>query len=441
MERAPRLALIALLLVALPVASVGLSSAALGVDDSPPTSVDAPSHDLADARTDARAGSTGSSSADRTPPADRSSASAQSAANGNGTLNRLGLESGDVTSSYGTPGPDLTGMVATGDGQLEASYQLYYYQYRLENAANDTQRERYLDEALSYSETRLERLRNQEAAAIRSYHNGSASTRDLLRELARIDAEAEAVRNALDELKGYANDRRRVGDLQRGFESLEGPIRGHVRNSLAGEGDEVFVHVTTTRNGLVVEMVDDGEYLREAVRLDHRKPGGDLVPFNLVERMSEFYPSTFDPDGGTVPESYGKSPTNDVQLLLVEFVVPQGSVTTYYDTGTEELYRETQRLRTDRLQTRTVVTGRDSDVEVTVNRTEEGNPIRINVTENGDPVDATIRIDGQRVGRTGADGVLWTLGTPGEYTVSALTYRETTNVTVPAGSGQLADGQ
>jgi len=344
---------------------------------------------------------------------------------------RLGLDSEDVRSTYVTPEASLMGIVSSGDGELESGYGIAWYEHRLERADNDSHRRAILEETLAFAERRLAVLRAREAAAIRSYHNETASERDLVVALARIDAQAGTLRRGLDEIERYADDPIRIGNIQRGLSSLQGPVRDSVRAGIEGE-ERAPIHVTATRNGLVLETVLDGEYVRSAVRLDHASSDDSGVSTPTTELMERLYPSAF-----PRPESLRIDGTSESHLLNVGFRYSGVSVDLYLNVERELVYRERQTLSLDRLATTRVANETDNGVNVAVNRTVMGNPTLVNVTEGGEPVDAVVRIDGQRVGRTGDDGRLWTVGPPGAHEVTVLTFRETVNVTVPARSAAV----
>jgi len=430
MQRA-HLALVALLLVAVPAATAGVpaTNAAVGADepveatagtnpgstvDEAGTAVDEPSGGAAgDADGEDAVGATSERAID------------------NRTPNRLGLGTDDVRTGYGTPGPDLSASVATGDGELESGYGIHWYVYRIERAENASERRRLIGQTLDHAELRLQQLREQEADAIRSYHEGTATTRTLLRELVRIDAEAATIRRALEDLSGYdALDRQlqvKIQDTQRGLESLEGPTRKRIRANLNGERTGLVVHVTASSDGIILETVTDGEYVREAVRLDHYVAGSDGEPIDIEERMLALYPDSFDPS----QYRWGWSQTNDPQLYSVFFIPPTGSVNVYLDSETDQRYRERQRLRVSELPTERVASKTGGGITVTVDRVDGDNPVLVDVSAFDRSVDAIVRIDDRRVGRTGDDGQLWTVGPPEEYTITVEGPSETVNVTVP----------
>lgn len=455
MDRAPRIALVALLLVAVPAAAAGLPAANVGagtpIDAGEPLDRTASpgTDDPADA-SGTPAGSSPGSAADVPSdgsaldgPSDGSSAGDppdraerdRPRADGNGTPARLRLDGGDVESTYVTPTPDLPASLGTGDDQIEAGYGLYWHRYRIERADNASQRRERIAAALSYVVERIEHLEAREAAAIRAYHNGSADAEALAGELAAIDARAETISGFLRDLRSYdVVGRQLENDIQnanRGAQLLEGPARKRIREGHAAQSADVVVHVSASRGGLVLETIAGGEYAREAVRHDHRDPDVQGDSDDIREQMSRLYPETFSPqpDAG-----WSWFPTHESGLFWVNFVVQQGTVTLYFDSGTDRVYRERQVLQLSELPTERVASRTAGGLTVTVDRADGGNPVVVNVSAIGRAVDAIVEVDGQRVGRTGDDGELWTVAPSGEYEVTVVGPGDTVNVTVPAES-------
>jgi hypothetical protein len=112
---------------------------------------------------------------------------------------------------------------------------------------------------------------------------------------------------------------------------------------------------------------------------------------------------------------------------------PHGSFSAYLDGGTEKIFKEVQqkRLTGDTpLPTGPSVTNSSENLTVTVNRTYAGGPLRVELTnETGAPVSGEVRIDGELVGRTNADGLLWTLSPADRFEVTASYDFRTVNLT------------
>jgi len=84
-------------------------------------------------------------------------------------------------------------------------------------------------------------------------------------------------------------------------------------------------------------------------------------------------------------------------------------LTAYLDGGTTNVFRESQRQSIAAVPTSDSVTARNDTVWVRVNKTYETGPMSVNVFENGTgrPLNATVSLNGQPLGQTGSDGLIW----------------------------------
>lgn len=352
----------------------------------------------------------------------------------NRTPNRLSVGPGTVRSGFGRPGADLGAALSADYGEFGGIYVVYFARERLANAETDEQRRAVVEDLLNRTRDRIEALRDREAVAIRSYHNGSIDRRELLRRLASVDAEAGALRAALDELE--ENNPLVTGEFDttityqvRDLRSMEGPVRDRIGRAGEGQSSPGRVHVAASGDGLVLETVGGGIYIREAVRMDNyapEQPPDSIFP-NISERLRGLYPRTF-----SVEQSeFSLDPLGD-RLFVITKSHSIGGLTLYLDRTTGDVYREVQRLRLDRTPTTETANVTGDDLRLVVNRTDDGNPYRVSVEDpvTGAPVDATVSVDGREVGRTGSDGVRWTLGPRGAFNVSATADGERINATV-----------
>lgn len=358
----------------------------------------------------------------------------------NRTVNRLGPGSGPVTVGYLSPGPDLTSAVEMGDRDLEASFVFARHHQRYEAADNDTERRRVLETALDDAERQVERLYAQEAAAVRAYSNGTASKRQLSRDLARLDSQSESLLRALEEFWAQVEFEVRTGtpedrfiDLRLALRSLESPLRDQVVTSVRGSDPSMQLHVTTGSNGVVLEGVTDIEYFRDTVRFDNRDESAadGFSVSDTTERVTELYPWAFPRAGGTQIDT-----ALQFDLYAIGFNHPHGTTTVYLDGGTRETFREQQRLRLDQLPRENLSETNEGRLTVRIQRTagvDTGgdNPFRVVVTnDTGAPVDAAVSVAGHSVGRTGEDGSRSFLATPRRFRVTVSTANETINVTI-----------
>lgn len=312
---------------------------------------------------------------------------------------------------------------------------------RFEAATDDDARAAVVRRGLDAVENRTRELRAVEARAYRQYASGNRSLRSLLLTLAHVDAAARQYRTRISRLADLAarvpdvtlrQGNRLVGrasgvDAQ--LETLTGPVRRHVARSLAGTDDAGLVYAAAADQGVVLAAVVDGTYVREALRAD-RIESGPGHPIDVTEIVETSYPWTWD-----------HQVVNRVAIFIPPIGVwrldmghTQGQLVAYVDRGSESVYREVQWLHPERLPTAGPATGENDGLEVTVDRTFPGGPVKVRVVDNTTrlPVGSVVTVGSHHLGRTGPDGELWTVAPPGAFTVAVRQGPNTVNVSVPA---------
>jgi len=302
-------------------------------------------------------------------------------------------------------------------------------------------------------ENRVISLRSDERRATEAFSNGSLSASAYVRTLGRIDAEAEHVRHTVQALQTRAQQLPDFGmpnvdtSMQVRLLSVEGPVRDRISKSLRGTRDPVRVHVSAANRSVALSMIRDGEYVREVVRPDRRDSGTteSLTVGRAFNLVLEQYPWVRNNTAGGSSSQY--SPT-DVYDVTVNH--NHGNFTASLDAGTGKIFKEIQYKRLDGqrslppgpgVRNTTSRAFGSENVTLTVNRTYPGGPLRTKLTnDTGAPLDGTITVDGEPVGRTGSDGVLWTLGPADQFRVSATRDGTTVNVTAVPVDVRSTDG-
>jgi hypothetical protein len=314
-------------------------------------------------------------------------------------------------------------------------------------------------------EARIEQLRNRQSAAIRAYNNGSLSAREFVVELARIGAAAGRLGTAADRVAARASSvsqstingqpavnwaRNRRVELG----PLDGPVRERIREALRGENTvrvseaaptglkrlgqtrseqlkPLGLYVETTRNGVVLATVDDGQYYREAYLPSERNnttASGLADITDALERVRQRYPWAWNNSGSTDSSSARRAGV--YQFILFH---EHGQLTTYLDRDSGQVFAEQQRKRLRSIPTTASVTGRTGSLRLTVNRTHPTGPLELSLsTTSGDPVDGRITINGTSIGRIGPDGHRWTVTPRGTFTVTARANGRTVRVEMNA---------
>jgi hypothetical protein len=352
-------------------------------------------------------------------------------ANGsNGTVERLPVGDGPVVSGTATVDGDLGAAVSIGDRELRSRMLGYATVERLADAANATENRTVIRDALDEAQARIEALRDAERDAVEAYRAREIDIGELFRRLGRIDAVAGSLERSVSQIRAASQGvdgfsyqlRTRSLWVRQELGTFQIDTRDRLNRSLRGTVGATRVRVVAGADGFVLETVEDGTYVRDAVRFDNYEPneaptvGGD----DVVQLTYERYPSLgLAPDSPSGGGSLSVDPPIGQRLWRLALRYPQGSSTVYFDQSTGEVYREVHRLELDDLPTHTVARTTGRDVAVVVNATDGDNPYRVTVVDEltGEPVDAAVTVDGTAVGTTGADGTLWTLGPRGGFTV------------------------
>lgn len=353
------------------------------------------------------------------------------------TTSRLS-PTGSVVSAQVSPSPDMSQTLQEANDQITSQVRTRTDQQRLSAASSTEGRAAVAGEMLDDIERRTEQLKTEERTAVQAYANGSISANDLLQTLARVHSRAQILDEALAEhgrlemsVDGYSESDRRsaIGDE---LEMLQTPVREQLDAAFDGSGSAQSrqAYVDASSNGVVVEMIDDGEYVREAVRFDNTDEdtsdsfGRDTSEL-LEYTQSELYPWALSNNPSV---SFGGISESRYRLTIEH---PQGTVSSYIDGSTRGVFREVQRLDVDELPRSATVRASNDDMNLTIHRTPNDGPVRFNVTDDdGDPVNALVKVNGDPVGRTGTDGLLWTLQPRSYYLVSVSSGATTINATV-----------
>lgn len=352
------------------------------------------------------------------------------------TTGYLALPSSDIrTEGLGTVGVEVSSALAADADRLNEAFA--WRQLRAAYAAAETDAERRLTLSLAAERvaTRVTRLRRQEDTALEKLNAGQYSRAEYLRELAVIDARADGLLKVIQHLERRATrmddppvTRGRLAGLEAQLLPLRGPVRDRVGQVLAGKhGDSLRVYVETSSTGAALAMITetDGEvqYVREVYRRSARNPNaenrfdGNLE--GVLGRFSELYPWARNHTAGSI----GIGHLEHSSVYSVTFPHAHGQLTAYLDGGTNDVFMEYQHKRLARIPTETPVTNASDGLRLQVNRTRVGGPLEVRVVDadTGEPVDARITVKDHLVGRTGADGRLWTIGPPVRFAVIATT--------------------
>lgn len=298
---------------------------------------------------------------------------------------------------------------------------------RVTSADTTAERRRLALGAVDDIETRTTALRLKYQTAVREYANGGTTARNLVVELARIQANADELAARLraltalaEEPGGFELDTARVQSLLYDLETFGGPVTERVVTALRGDEDPTRVYVGATGASVAVTTLDDDAYVREVYRADLRRFNGTGIRAEVARNVTaRSYPEIWAARTSTSGSGEGGT-------FVYEVTYPSGHLTAFVDGGTERVFSEHQRINVTTLPNWPVANNTQNGLTLSVNRTYAGGPLRITLVDadTGDPVDATVQLgrggDSITVGRTGADGTLLTLSPQGQYYVTAV---------------------
>jgi hypothetical protein len=291
-------------------------------------------------------------------------------------------------------------------------------------------RQRYLLQAVSGVEQRVVALRSRQRQAFTAYGQGELPPRQLLYELALIDAEARELEERRSRLQtlarstsGFSISASRFGNIELELNTLTGPVRGYAAAVLRGEATAGRFFVQTGSNSVALTVIRDGTYVREVYRGSLR--GENSNSFSLAEAVNateQAYPTVADL---RLRDDTLGNPDSDSARVTIEH--RRGRLVAFVDSGSKRVFQEYQYRPIDQVVTRSPASATRDAMNLTAHRTYPGGPVRLqlNSTETGEPIDAQITVGpaGGRstvVGQTGPDGSLWTLAPNGSYQVTAI---------------------
>lgn len=303
------------------------------------------------------------------------------------------------------------------------------FAHRYTDASTEARRSAALRRAVAAARAEVQALRRAERHVRRGFANGSLSATAALRRIARLQSDARAVDRTLARLESRAVDlgatgrKGRIDALRVRLAPLQSPVRERAAAAIRGNGSSSAtpprVFLAATPEGIRLSTVDNGTFYHETYRVDNDDNRTVESPsIRAAERRAaELYPWAW--NGARARSVSYLRP--DVYRVRIEH--PHGTLVSHVDATSMEVVREVQRKNLSAaLAGPSVSTSNDdvgdlADVGVSalvVNRTYAGGPLRVEVAgPEGGPVDATIRIDDVVVGRTGDDGVVWTVGPGG----------------------------
>ena len=349
--------------------------------------------------------------------------------------------SGVTRRTYAQTDLDVASAVSVGATRIGGRHAELTLDERLERAGTPSARLAAVTDTLAGIERRLDRLDDRQRRLLTAYSEGAVSTRTFLRRLGLVRVAAAQERALLDRVSERAEGstslslpvatQTRVARLRGTLVALPNPVVDRVVAGTTGADGPGMVYLQAASGGFVATTIDDGAYLRQATLRTDRSPGQSNQFTSITvayDRAGELYPWVFENAIG----SPSLSGFGDSSVYLVEASHPQGDLRAYLDGATRDVFHETQANAPEAVPVALTRTASTDRLRLQVNATHATGPMWVTVTRPGGPnataVDATVRVNGQRVGTTGADGRLLTLQPAGSFRVNATA--GTANVTL-----------
>lgn len=344
-------------------------------------------------------------------------------------------EDADETRAFARPTLDVGTALAVQKDAMDSELSIRSLDAQFEGAETRGDRRDLLLKYATYIDTRRSELAAREKTARESFRNGSISGEVYVQKLVLIQARAQNLQQEIDRVRDYESEVSEfsliglLGPFEKQLLSYRGPVVDRATGSSFGTASPIRVYVSAAENGIVLSMIEDGSYVREAFREDLRNldDEGQLTQEQAKRIVERTYPWATNNSFGSSwrgfnPEGYHYRETEYEHGLIISYI----------DVSGEAVFKEHQTKyltpsaasRNDRELTMPRgpgVTANESGLLLTVNRSYPGGPMYVALQDNetGEFVEGTVAIDGETVGQTSADGGLWTLSPAGSFNVSA----------------------
>jgi len=322
--------------------------------------------------------------------------------------------------------------------RLEGAHQTETFDRRLASqAANDDGKLAVVKQTVTDAEARMARLNATQESLYRSYNDGTLSRQQFLRQLVQLEVRATEYRLYLDRVESRAESEfgnnlpvsleTRLSSLQSNTVTLPAPLSQRVRESVVGNAEPLVVYTEGADDALVLAAVDGPTFRRQATLLSEHRPGapdkfeeGDQQAIaQVVERTTELYPWAYSNDRQFSRRVESTGPTTSIYRIEADH--PQGSLSSYLSGSTTNAFHEIQTLDPTGIPVYRTTSNETEDFNLTVTTTTETGPMRVNLSTPGGVMrNGTVLVDGQPVGTTGDDGLLWTVRPSGTFTLTVV---------------------
>ncbi|WP_324665217.1 DUF7096 domain-containing protein [Haloarcula sediminis] len=367
------------------------------------------------------------------------------------TTNQLTLPADGVRrSSYDSTGIDVGTATAAWSAQLQHRHEARSFEEQFRRTESGDARAQLVADWLSTVEAKQQALDERQDRAMARYARGEISASAFLRTRLAVDAEARELLETTDRIATVPDTTpdyslsesatARLRSVEGELRTLTGPVGSQLQSAATADRTH---YIEVANDGYMLATVTGDEYVRET-RLDSARDANQADQFLQTaindgdpetdrldiadERAADLYPWLYERQRPSLT-FYG---TSGIYELTANH--PNGELTAYLDGGTTEAFYEEQVRDLSDVQTTATRRNVNNTLAVTVRQSSPTGPLLVSATDNetSASVDGTVTVDGRPVGTTGNDGVLWTVGPRGAYTVTVSTDTGNTTVVVPA---------
>ncbi|MFB6202518.1 MAG: hypothetical protein ABEI98_10980 [Halorhabdus sp.] len=354
---------------------------------------------------------------------------------GNETVSQLRLPDPGVNERQ-RPSGDIAGVLQAEEEKLQSTLETRAFDRTFDAALERQSRLETIEAEIEDLEATAVALREARTDAVRAYERGELTRTALFRELVRLRTAAVELNGRIERLKSTVESSAdvslsselsvRLSSVRSHLISLNGPVTEELASVVRGKTQPRSIYVTAGQDGLVLSMIDDGQFVREATVWSARGESGpdqfvsgtEPAPAAAYGRIEELYPWA----SSNLVSSPSLTGIGDTPIYVVGLTHRHGELTAYLDGRTTDVFYEVQRLSLSSLPVTTVATNATESLSVTVDMTFKRGPVAVSVTDgSGQTIDATITVGNQTVGSTGEDGRLWLVDTDGAEHITART--------------------
>lgn len=294
------------------------------------------------------------------------------------------------------------------------------------SSIDGAERETRISEAVTQIETERDQLEQRERTATREFSAGEISPREFITELAAIHLDANRLIERIEMIEEQATTldpdetlSNRLETIEYDLRMLEGPIRAHAVDILRADRPSNRMLIETGGGSISMTAIDGDQYIREVHRKGLRGQGDDEVT-EAVELIQQQYPIIWDQR-----TSWNSNGPGSVVMFTVN--IDRGQLRTFIDGPTDRVFLEHQQLPLDAVATTETTTKQQDGLNVTIEQTYAGGPLRLTVTDisTDEPVSATITVgqsgeESQQVGTTDEEGQLWLISPRNPFTITVF---------------------